>query len=137
MTPLYAEINRWRTFAHVWGQADCILCPADWIARVRGVDPASDLRGTYGSLAECQRVTRFLTHPLDVVAPRMVQCGLAATRVAVPGDVGVLLHVADGRIIPHGGLCLGESWAVKSEAGVTVYRPRKVLMAWSVGYVHP
>lgn len=134
MTPLYAEINRWRSLRHVWGWADCIMCPADWVQRIRGADPAEDLRGCYASLAECQRVTRFLTHPLDVVAPRMARCGLAETRAPVAGDVAVLLDVIEGRPVPHGGLCLGDLWATKSEAGVTIYRPQKILKAWGVGY---
>lgn len=138
MTPLYAELNRWRVLPHRWGETDCILLCADWVKRIRGNDPAEDLRLTYASMAECQRVTRFFTDPLGVVAPRMARVGLDRASVPVPGDVGLVMIPGDGAPLPHGAMCLGETWAVKLQSGaVAAFRPAKLLAAWGVGYAHP
>lgn len=138
MTPLYAELNRWRALPHRWGETDCILLPADWVHRVRGVDPAEDLRLTYASMAECQRVTRFFTDPLGVIAPRMARAGVPATQSPCAGDVGLVMMPGDGAPLAHGAVCLGDTWAVKLQSGaVTAFRPSKLLAAWGVGYAHP
>ncbi|GGE26559.1 hypothetical protein GCM10011345_35670 [Gemmobacter megaterium] len=135
MSPLYAELNRWLALRHAWGSADCITLPADWVLRMRGVDPAEDIRLTYESASEAQRVWRFFSHPLEAVAPRMQRAGLALTSAPVAGDVGVLLLPLDGMLRPHGGLCLGRDWAVKmADGGVANGPPVKVLGAWGVGY---
>ncbi|PTX39076.1 hypothetical protein IQ03_00561 [Gemmobacter caeni] len=138
MTPLYVELNRWRRLTYRWGEADCVTLCADWCVRCGWPDPAADLRLTYESMAECQRVTRFFSDPLAVVAPRMAAAGLALTAQPVGGDVGIVLQIAPGVTRPHAALCLGEAWAVKETSGaVTAFRPQKVLAAWGVGYAHP
>lgn len=135
MTPLYAEVNRWLVLPHRWGEADCITLPADWVRRIRGVDPAEDIRLTYGSAGEAQKAWRFFSDPLGVVAPRMLRAGLASTSAPVAGDVAVLLLSVEGTPRPHGALCLGRRWAVKTmDGGVLSAEPLKVLGAWSVGY---
>jgi len=136
MTPLYAELNRWRALPFRWGESDCIMVCMDWITRIYGVDPAADLRLTYASFSECQRVTGFFTRPLDIAGPRMAAIGLQPTTTPVAGDFGIVLQIAgQGVLRPHGALCLGESWAVKTESGVTAFTPHKLLAAWGVGYV--
>lgn len=138
MTPLYAELNRWRALPHAWGMSDCITLPADWILRMRGVDPAADIRMTYASLSECQRVTRFFTDPLGAVAPRLAWAGLDRTDQPVAGDFGLVLVPGDAMRMPHGALCLGQTWAIKLVSGaVTAFAPGKILAAWGVGYAHP
>lgn len=136
MNLLLATVNRLQAAPFVWGERDCILTVADWVHLVRGVDPAADLRLTYATAGECQRVTGFFTDPVGVVAPRMSKAGLAVTAMPVRGDVGLLMQVTGPtQARPHGAICLGQGfWAVKSEAGVTAYRPDKIIMAWSVGY---
>lgn len=134
MTPIYRELNRWLTLPWRWGETDCIMVCADWINSVRGVDPAADLRLTYGSAGECQRVTGFFTRPLDVIGPRMAAAGLLPTAAPVAGDVAVVLQIVAGLSRPHGALCLGTQWAVKGEDGVTAFTPQKILAAWGVGY---
>lgn len=139
MSPLYAELNRWLRVPYQWGENDCITLCADWVLRMRGVDPAADLRLTYGTMGECQRVTGFFTDPMPVIAPRMDRAGLSRTDAPVPGDVGLLL-LPDGRgaARPYGGLCLGKQWASKMiEGGVLSNVPFKILAAWSVGYENP
>ncbi|MEC9434501.1 MAG: hypothetical protein VYD87_16475 [Pseudomonadota bacterium] len=133
MTPLYQELHRWAATPFAWGEADCILVVADWIARVHGIDLAADLRGSYDDAASCQRATGFLREPLRLTSERMAGAGFEVTPAPVRGDVGVLLILLDGVPRPCGGLCLGDCWGVKSPRGVTTLSP-KVLRAWSVGY---
>lgn len=138
MTPLYAELNRWLAVPHQWGVDDCCTLPADWVRRWHGVDPAEDLRLTYASLSECQRVTRFFTDPVGLLSPRLERAGLARTASPVPGDVGVVLIPFEGRPMPHGALCLGSRWAVKTVSGaVHAGEPLKLIAAWGVAYAHP
>lgn len=135
MTPIMAEINRWTGLRFVWGISDCVMIVADWVQRHTGIDPAADLRMTYGTAGECQRVTRFFTDPVGVIAPRMAAAGLPITAEPVRGDVGVLMQVTEGGVIrPHAGLCMGKNWAVLGVAGVEVGTPAKVVAAWAVGY---
>ena len=138
MTPLFAELHRWARLPFIWGESDCALVVCDWVHAVRGVDPGASLRFAYGTAGELQRLTGFFTDPLGVVTPLMVAAGLLKTDAPSRGDVGMLLRPrAPGNATPHAALCLGDVWAVKSETGVTAYRPTKILRAWSVGYVDP
>lgn len=139
MTPLYAELNRWRGLTYRWGESDCVTLCADWVLRVCGIDPAAAVRLTYESAAECQRVTRFFTDPVGSVSPHLERAGLRRTDSPVPGDIGViLLRSEPGVARPHMSLCLGETWAFKESCGaVTAATPGKIAAAWSVGYAHP
>lgn len=139
MSPLYAELNRWMALRYQWGEADCVTLCADWVQRIRGVDPAADLRLTYGSMGECQRVTGFFTDPIACIGPRMAAVGLERTDQPRPGDVGILLvPISPHAARPHAALCLGDKWAAKSiEGAVLAALPQKILAAWSVGYAHP
>lgn len=136
MTPLVAELNRWIGLRFIWGESDCILCCADWAARWLGADPAADLRLTYGTAGECQRVTRFFTQPLDCVGPRIVAAGGVPVTVPAPGAVGIVLQVIGaGQTRPFGAVHAGRGrWAAKAEQGVWVSEAVKVLAAWDVGY---
>ncbi|NBE05924.1 DUF6950 family protein [Paragemmobacter ruber] len=139
MDRLLAFVNLQQVEPFLWGQSDCVLMAADWVRAVRGVDPAADLRLTYGSAAEAERVLRWYSDPLAVVAPRMAAAGLALTDAPVRGDVAVI-DVPDerGRMRPHGAVLFGQRfWAVRAEVGVTCIARDVVAMraAWGVGYV--
>lgn len=142
MTPIFAELHRWRAMPFRWGESDCQICIADWIVRCGHPDPAADIRMAYGSAGECQRLTRFFTAPLDAVGPRYARCGLVRTDAPVRGDVALMQAHIEGHLRPVGGLCLGPIegrvlWAAKSETGVAVIAPPQILASWSVGYVDP
>lgn len=136
MSPLYAELNRWQRITYQWGEHDCVTLCADWVLRMRGVDPAADVRLTYDSAAECQRVTRFFTDPVGAVGPYLDRAGLPRTDDPRPGDVGVILLLSDrGVARPHMALCLGRAWALKEQSGAVIaVQPIKILQAWGVGY---
>ena len=44
MSEHYRELHRWMSLPHIWGESDCIIVLADWVLRVRGVDPAEAVR---------------------------------------------------------------------------------------------
>lgn len=137
-TPLFVELHRWARLPFIWGEHDCALVCFDWVKQVRGVDPGAHMRFTYGSAGELQRLTGFFTDALSVIAPMLAAAGIDETPTPRRGDIGLLAHTSsDGSLRPHMGLCIGECWAVKAEAGVTAYRPSDILQTWAVGYVDP
>ena len=135
MNPVYAYCNRHLSVAHCWGQADCLTFAADWVREMHGVDPAADLRMTYASFGECQRVTGFFTNPLGVVRPRLQALGFAETTRPRQGDVGILLQLVTPSITrPFGAICLGAQWACLSDQGLTLLIPQKVVAAWDMRF---
>lgn len=136
MTPLFAELHRWAALPFAWGECDCVLAAADWVARATGHDPAEGLRMTYGSPGECERVTRFFSDPVGLVGPRLARAGLVPTEAPVRGDVGLVRLFARGALRPHGAVCIGKAWAAKGEQGVTSFRiaEGQLIAAWAVGY---
>ena len=145
MSPLYQELHRWAGLPFIWGESDCVLCLGDWIARVRGVDPFAEVRGTYDSMGSCQRETGFFRSPVETVDRHFAAIGLARTDAPVAGDVGVLIiRDGDGRFSPVGGLCLGAAWGFKGRpvegdpmSGVATrhaWQVPKILATWGVGY---
>lgn len=138
MTPLIGELHRWAGQPHRWGEFDCVTVLGDWVARWHGVDPAADIRLTYESAAEAQRVYRFLSDPLAALAARLDPV-LARTEDPKPGDIGLAQWASDGAIRWKPALKIGQFWAFKSggsgTGSVTIWAPPKVAAAWSVDYV--
>lgn len=116
-----------------------MLCLADWVLRVRGVDPAAEIRGTYDSRGSCQRETGFLRDPVGAVENCLATIG-GLPRVGAPrkGDPAVIVvRDADGRLSPCGAVWLGSAWGCKGPNGTTTLKPRsvaEVLAIWGVGY---
>ncbi|GAA6190896.1 hypothetical protein [Phaeobacter sp. NW0010-22] len=139
MTPLYQELHRWSALPFIWGESDCMLCLADWVQRVRGVDPAAHIRGTYDSRGGCQRETGFLRDPVAAVEGCLGTIG-GLERVGDPrtGDVAVIMvRDAEGRVSPCGAVWLGTAWGFKGPHSTTTLHPRavqEVLAIWSVDY---
>lgn len=135
MQPLFQELHRWACMPFVWGETDCCLVLADWIARVKGADPAAHLRGMYSTPGECERETRFLSDPVGCMARCADSIG-GLPMVAVParGDVGV--YRRHGERWPYGGIWTGSLWASKGKDGVTFLKPAQVspLACWGLGY---
>lgn len=134
MTPLYRFVNSMLPRPFVWGECDCVLMLADWVLQLHGVDPAADLRLTYSTAGECQRVTRFFTDPVGLFDRCLTPIGIGRTEAAAVGDIGIVTMSIEGRPRPYGAICLGSKWAVKAEEGVTAATVGQVLQAWGVGY---
>jgi hypothetical protein len=134
MDLLGAQLYRWAGQPFAWGSCDCVTVLADWVLQVRGFDPAADLRLTYGSAGECQRLTQFFSDPLAVFAPRLEPHGVMRTVAPVRGDLGITIEVTAAGERPCGALCLGKFWVSKSENGIVAGRPARILAAWGMGY---
>lgn len=74
----------------VWGQRDCCLWVCDWIAQVRGVDPAASLRGTYSSKEECDALLAAHGGLGPLADDLAASAGLAVTADPSPGDVAMV-----------------------------------------------
>jgi hypothetical protein len=135
MRAVYQELHRWAGLPFVWGETDCMLVLADWILRVRGVDPAAHVRGMYHDAGTCQRETGFLRDPVVAVDGCLATIG-GLPKVSDPaeGDIAVLtLSVGPGgRVTTCGGLWLGQAWACKGPTGATTIAPREVLEVMAV-----
>jgi len=109
-----------------WGENDCAMTVANWWLLKRGIDPAADLRGTYGTEQECMAVVAREGGVLAVVERCAVRAGARSVTEPLPGDIGV--------ISVHGqefGAVMGSRgrWMVKSAHGLAGYRC-DAIMAW-------
>ena len=106
--------------AFAWGQHDCALWCADWVALATGRDFTADWRGLYSSEA-------------DLLAAR----GLAS-HADIPGSVGLdeinpaFAQRGDVVLHPQGclGICTGLLAVFLTETGLTTLRGRS--RAWRV-----
>lgn len=135
MAPLYQELHRWAVTPFRWGESDCCLIVADWIARVRGADPAAHLRGMYDSAGSCERETGFLSDPVAAVEDVLATIG-GLDRVTEPSRGDVAVYQRHGERWAFGGVWTGTDWASKGQEGVTFLKPGEVrpLAIWALGY---
>ncbi len=117
-----------RPFA--WGVRDCGLRMADWVLARRGIDPAADVRGTYGSADELAALMGWggLPRFVDRLARR---AGLDRTSDPRPGDIAVISFRGDA---PQGAIRLDRGWSILADGGVARVSNAsvRILGAWSV-----
>tara|TARA_Y100000815_G_scaffold275298_1_gene312744 strand:+ start:2986 stop:3408 length:423 start_codon:yes stop_codon:yes gene_type:complete len=135
MSEHYRELHRWMSLPHIWGESDCIIVLADWVLRVRGVDPAEAVRGTYCDPVSCQQVTGFLRAPVETAGRYLEAVGLTRGNALQIGDVAVIRRRDDPRW-PCGAMWLGDCWGCKGPQGTTTLQPALVEVEafWGVGY---
>ena len=118
-------LRLWRSSSFQWGAADCMLSVGDHIARRGGVDVASRYRGTYGDEAGAMA---HMSAAGGAVA--LVDATGLPERLGPPlrGDIVVIGIDGDG----IGGLCTGDSVAIRIERGVAEISIRlcRILKAW-------
>jgi len=132
MTPLFVALHRWAVRPHEWGVFDCMLMLADWVAEVRGFDPAADLRGTYGNPEVCPVGRRYRDNPEPIL--RAAFLPLPVTDAPMPGDVA-LVQMRGSPFLFGAVRVDGRNWAMKPETGgLTVTRAVVPVTAWGVGY---
>lgn len=101
-----------RPFA--WGIRDCGLRLADWVLARRGVDPAADVRGTYGNADELAVLMGWggLPRFVDRLARRV---GLERVPEPEPGDIAVISLRGQP---PQGAIRLDAGWSILADGGV-------------------
>lgn len=111
-----------------WGQTDCALMMAEWVSLRRGVPVAEDLRGSYATEDECQRILDDRGGLLRVVSGIASSVPLRLTSDPKPGDIGIV------RCPPSAPTCaikVRRGWALKTPTGLIVM-PAPVIRAWKV-----
>ena len=114
-----------RRFA--WGECDCLLWAAEWVALCRGVDVAAELRGTYSEALGARRLVEAYGGEIALADYFFGRVGIERTDDPLLGDVGLVR--SDLGIVCAIRLLRG--WAVKADLGVTIDRADH-LAAWSV-----
>jgi len=140
MTPIYAELHRWKMTPFSWGHSDCVLVVLDWIDRVHSSDLAASVRYTYDDAPSCQRAWQWVTSPVKAMDQKLQEMGgLQKTDAPSAGDIAILPMEGRNsrRPIPTGSIWLGKAWGCKGLDGATTLHPSVVpppLAIWSVGY---
>jgi hypothetical protein len=112
----------------VWGRTDCIMSVASWVERVRGVDYAADLRGTYHDEAGCIAVLKAGGGLPVIVARRMRAAGIGRTADPRPGDIAVVRAFG----VHIGAIRIGGQWIIKGSKGVYGLRDLQSAAAWRI-----
>lgn len=114
-----------------WGEHDCLLFAADWIAEATGVVLAPGLRGTYDSAESALRQLHRRCGTLDLaaVATRHLGAPLATPRMARRGDLAA--GPTDTGL--GFGIVLGPSAAFPGPAGLVAVPLSALRLAWRIG----
>lgn len=121
---LHAHILEARSKTFEWGQHDCVLWSADWIAKATGVDLAEHYRGSYSSEEEATLKLQSLGFPtVNELASHFLD--ETPVKKAQRGDI--MLH-------PTGvlGICEGAHAYFVMEAGATRIPFTTCTKAWRV-----
>lgn len=112
------------------GSFDCGLYLADWCIEARGVDPAAEIRGRYGSLAEALELTGVRSLP-SMFGKLLRSIGIPRTRAPAYGDIAVI--ALPGR--PPRGAIITSGYVVIADGGgltrIPFERARRIA-AWSL-----
>lgn len=122
------KVDNWRTLlAHfidgrrsrpfVWGQHDCCLFAADWVALATGHDPAEVWRGRYDSALAAHRIAAPFggIGGLVVHALRLSGAEYVGAKHATAGDV-IIRDSVQGDVV---GVVIGRDAAFVAEFGLT------------------
>lgn len=123
-----AALRLWARTPFVWGESDCMLSVSDYLVDAVGVDCGTRFRGRYSSRRGCMRASGFHRDPVRPFADCVAEIPLSDTATPEYGDVGVVDFF--GTIA--GAICLGGKWAARSDVGVIIATPSKILKAWAV-----
>ena len=125
---LFEEEKRNQRFR--WGENDCCLLAADWVAMVLGQDPAQELRGHYHTALGAARIFRQTGGLEALVDAIAAKAGLPSIdpRLASRGDV-VSFDSLRGFAI---GVCLGVKAMFAGPAGAVFVPMDKCRRAWKV-----
>lgn len=123
------------------GILDCGVFMADWVKILCGIDPISDVRGTYSTKEEFEQIVASEGGFPRSCASRLRKAGFVRTRNLRPGDILVVKapSIDQGKIIwsPTGAICVSEKMraVITSDLGVVIAGEDRLplLRAWSRG----
>lgn len=109
------------------GGDDCMTFPSSWMLYAIGIDPASNLRGTYSTKAEAHALMAADGGAHAFMGKRLMQVGCARIDDPRDGDIGLVCMLAgespsDVRISEIGAVRFGPVWASISPRGVVAQR---------------
>lgn len=112
-------LREWRRSAFVYGQSDCMLSIGRYLARTGHEDVTGQFIGKYDTPEGAQ--AQMEAH--GGVAGLMALAGAdASTDLPQRGDVVEVLYDGDGETLAIGGICTGDSVAVRLERGMVEIR---------------
>lgn len=120
----------------VWGRRDCALVLADWLIANGIGDVASDLRGAYGTEAECKALLAARGGLVRVVAACAAETRLKPAHEPRLGAVGVIGSAANANK-QWGAIWMGRRWlmlAQDPETGTCHFAPvtARPLAMWGI-----
>ena len=122
-----ASARPWR-----WGEHDCTLFAADWVAACTGRDPASGWRGTYSTALGCERALMRAGGLEHVWSEALAAAGLKATAEPRVGDLGLVLRRStDLAWRPTGAVLARDAWASLTPGGLHV-ADAPIVAAWRI-----
>ncbi|WP_416194004.1 DUF6950 family protein [Nitrobacter sp. TKz-YC01] len=84
LTDYFASVLRRRWSPGTW---DCSTFMADWVVNVCGRDPIADVRGTYSSEREFQRIVAREGGFIAACHSRLTAVGMRSTETPEAGDI--------------------------------------------------
>jgi uncharacterized protein DUF6950 len=113
-----------------WGERDCGLWVAEWVKRIRGIDPASQFRGHYKTALGCARLIRRHGDLLRLATEAFATVGLTMIEgdETEPGDIACVRAI-QGQTL---GLVVGSRVAMIVDRGLVSSSANPVLCAWKV-----
>lgn len=109
---------------------DCTTFCATWVEMQIGIDPASDLRGTYRDEEGAHAILEAAGGIIPFMAGRLEPLGFKRVQQPQDGDIGVIHAVAGlGYSADIAALRFGPLWAALGHGGISAKRTEH-LAAW-------
>lgn len=123
------------------GTLDCGVFMADWVRHLCGRDPIADVRGTYSTTEEFDRIVEGEGGFIRACASRLRAVGFSRTRNHRAGDIAVVqapFDFVDGKIRrrPTGAICVSDKMraVITSDLGIVIATDDRLpmLRAWTL-----
>ena len=110
-----------------WGTNDCVMFAADAIIAMGGEDHAKQVRGTYSTAIEAERMLKDMGGLLRLASSAGTE---RPPLMSVSGDVG-LVSDGDRQLLA---VCIGTAWIAPGATGLSVIPFESAVAAWSVSH---
>lgn len=120
-----------------WRTRNCHVFAADWVVRMRGIDPGADFRGRCGTVRGAFRVMRAagFVDLSGCTAARMAVADLAEIdpESAMIGDIGIIMTLGLSKKPQQTlAICARSGWAALAPRGLMIAKGRAERV-WSLG----